>query len=85
MELSQLYFNQLGTEKEEEKEVESKKETSELEVYQCADCLTIYDEHFGDATQNIPVETLFSELPSDYECSLCEAPKTNFKKIVLVK
>ena len=85
MELSQLYFDQLGNEKEIEKEVEVLKETTELEVYQCIDCLTIYDEGYGDSTQNISPETLFNELPESYECALCEAPKTNFKKIVLVK
>jgi rubredoxin len=85
MELSQLYFDQLGNEKEIEKEVEVLKETTELEVYQCIDCFTIYDEGYGDSTQNISPETLFNELPESYECALCEAPKTNFKKIVLVK
>ncbi|PQJ68687.1 rubredoxin [Polaribacter butkevichii] len=85
MELSQLYFDQLGSEIEAEKEVEVQKETTELEVYQCKDCFTIYDEAFGDITQNIPPETLFSALPESYECSLCEAPKSSFKKVVLVK
>ncbi|WP_343328519.1 rubredoxin [Polaribacter staleyi] len=85
MELSQLYFDQLGSEIEAEKEVEVQKETTELEVYQCKDCFTIYDEAFGDITQNIPAETLFSTLPESYECSLCEAPKSSFKKVVLVK
>ena len=85
MELSQLYFDQLGNEKEIEKEVEVLKETTELEVYQCLNCFTIYDESYGDSTQNISPETLFNELPESYECALCEAPKTNFKKIVLVK
>ena len=84
MELSQLYFDQLGSEKEIEKEAEVKKETTELEVYQCSDCLTIYDEAFGDITQNIPPKTLFNELPENYKCSLCEASKTSFKKVVLV-
>jgi rubredoxin len=85
MELSQLYFDQLGSEKEVEKLVEVKKESIELEVYQCQDCLTIYDEAFGDVTQNIPQETVFSELPESYECSLCEASKSSFQKVVLVK
>jgi rubredoxin len=85
MELSQLYFDQLGNEKEVEKEAEIKKETKELEVYQCSDCLTIYDEAFGDITQNILPKTFFKELPESYECSLCEAPKSSFKKVVLVK
>ncbi|KGL62359.1 rubredoxin domain-containing protein [Polaribacter sp. Hel1_85] len=85
MELSQLYFEQLGSEKEDENEVEVQKEITELEVYQCSDCLTIYDEAFGDITQNIPPKTLFNELPENYECSLCEAPKSSFKKSILVK
>ena len=85
MELSQLYFDQLGNEGEIEKEFEKKKETTELEVFQCQDCFTIYDENFGDVTQNIAPETVFNSLPESYECSLCEAPKSSFQKIVLVK
>ncbi|MCG1035196.1 rubredoxin [Polaribacter sargassicola] len=85
MELSQLYFDQLGSEVEEGKVLVVKKEVTELEVYQCSDCLTIYDEAYGDVTQDIPSETLFIDLPEEYQCSLCEAPKTNFKKVVLIK
>ena len=85
MELSQFYFDQLGGEIEQKKEIEIKKEIIELEVYQCKDCLSVYDENFGDITKNIPPKTMFSKLPVSYECSLCEASKTNFKKIVLVK
>ncbi|MHB0755548.1 rubredoxin [Polaribacter sp. M15] len=85
MELSQLYFDDLGNEKQQEKETEVKEEQVELEVYQCQDCFTIYDESYGDITQNIASKTLFTDLPSDYQCSLCEAPKSNFKKVVLVK
>jgi rubredoxin len=85
MELSQLYFDQLGSEKEIEKEVEVPKEAIELEVYQCADCFTIYDESYGDITQKISPKTFFQDLSESYKCSLCEAPKSNFKKIVFVK
>lgn len=85
MELSQLYFDELGREKEDEVVVKSKKESKQLEVYQCEHCLTIYDEAFGDVTQNIAAKTLFNDLPENYECSLCEAPKTSFNKVVLVK
>ncbi|MCL7761971.1 rubredoxin [Polaribacter sp. Z014] len=85
MELSQLYFDQLGSEKEDEKEVASKKEAVELEVYQCTDCLTIYDESLGDITQDIPPKTFFNDLSESYECPLCEASKSSFQKIVLVK
>ena len=85
MELSQFYFDQLGGEIEQKKEIEIKKEIIELEVYQCKDCLSVYDENFGDITKIIPPKTMFSKLPVSYECSLCEASKTNFKKIVLIK
>ncbi|MEP3837621.1 MAG: rubredoxin [Algibacter sp.] len=85
MELSQLYFEQLGSEREEEDQNLAIQETIEEEVYQCSDCMTIYDETYGDLTQNIPAQTPFDALPSTYQCSLCEGPKSNFKKIVLVK
>jgi len=85
MELSQLYFDQLGNENKAEKEFVKKEITTELKVFQCQDCFTIYDETFGDVTQNIDPETVFSELPEDYKCSLCEASKETFKKVVLVK
>ena len=85
MELSKLYFEQLGTEREEEKSLKVNKETSEEEVYQCKDCLTIYNETYGDITQNIAPHTTFESLPDTYECSLCEAPKGSFAKKILVK
>ncbi|AUC76989.1 rubredoxin [Olleya sp. Bg11-27] len=85
MELSQLYFDQLGNEREEEKIAETQKVTTKLEVYQCQDCLTIYDEAFGDITQDIPPKTVFKSLLETYECSLCEGSKANFEKIILEK
>ena len=85
MELSQLYFDQLGSEKEEIATTEVQKETRELEVYQCQDCFTVYNEAYGDITQNIPQNTRFENLPKNYKCSLCEAPKTSFKKVMLLK
>ena len=85
MELSQLYFDQLGSEKEENATTEVQKETRELEVYQCQDCFTVYNEAYGDITQNIPKNTRFENLPKNYKCSLCEAPKKSFKKVMLLK
>jgi rubredoxin len=85
MELSKLYFEQLGTDREEDKVTSGVKEKVEENVYQCPDCLTIYNEVYGDITQDIPPNTPFKSLPETYECSLCEAPKSSFKKKVLVK
>ena len=85
MELSQMYFDQLGTEIEDVKPIAKKKEEIEVEVHQCTDCLTIYDPAYGDITQDIAPNIPFDELPSDYVCSLCESPKNSFEKKVLVK
>jgi rubredoxin len=85
MELSQLYFEELGSEREGEEIETIVKETTEEEVYQCTDCLTIYNKVYGDITQDIAANTTFEELPETYECSLCEASKSSFEKKVLVK
>ena len=85
MELSQLYFDELGTEKETKNTSKTIKNTVEEIVYQCTDCLTVYNAKYGDITQDILPETTFENLPESYECSLCEAPKSTFEKVVLVK
>jgi rubredoxin len=85
MELSKLYFEQLGTEKDYDKSKFASKEKIEEQVYQCKDCLTIYNEIYGDITQNIKPNTPFKDLPESYECSLCEAPKSNFEKKIFIK
>jgi rubredoxin len=85
MELSQLYFEQLGSEREEEKPKALPKESVEEDVYQCSECLTVYNEKYGDETQNIAPNTAFQDLPDTYTCSLCEADKNSFKKKTVTK
>ena len=85
MELSQMYFEELGNEKESENEAKALKETIEEVVYQCRECLTVYNSKYGDVTQGVLPKTTFESLPSTYVCSLCEAPKTSFEKKVLIK
>jgi len=84
MELSQLYFEQLGTEKDDEIFVDEVLETETESVYQCTDCLTVYNESYGDLTQDILPNTLFKDLPETYQCSLCESPKSKLTEITLV-
>jgi rubredoxin len=50
-------------------------------VYQCNSCKTIYSEDAGDAENGIEPGTLFANLPIDYICATCEAPKAEFEKI----
>lgn len=80
IELSKMYFEQLGKKPEGSKKLSKPKETVKTEVFQCADCLTVYDPVFGDLVQNIAPLTPFEDLPETYLCSLCEAPKSKFVK-----
>ncbi|WP_236977808.1 rubredoxin [Membranihabitans maritimus] len=85
MELSKMYFKQLGSTK---KKNESKKEEIkeiEIFVHQCPDCMTIYDPEYGDETQDIPPNVPFSELPEDYSCNLCNTAKRSFIEKPIVK
>ena len=81
MELSKLYFEKLG---EEEIEIDTNlDEESKIakEVYQCKECLTVYDPDFGDKIANIEIGIQFKDLPSNYKCSVCEAPKTAYSLV----
>ncbi len=49
--------------------------------WQCTVCGYIYDEDEGDPDRNIPAGTKFEELPEDWTCPYCGAPKSKFKKI----
>lgn len=46
--------------------------------YVCNVCGYVYDEELGDADNNIPAGTLFSDLPEDYACPLCGVGKDDF-------
>lgn len=46
-------------------------------VYQCKNCLTIYDQFWGNELNGIAAGTDFLTL-ADYQCPTCEAPKTDF-------
>jgi len=50
-------------------------------LYQCQNCLTIYDESLGETAYNIPAGTSFTDLTSSFCCSLCEAEKDQFIRI----
>ncbi|MFC5626371.1 rubredoxin [Algoriphagus winogradskyi] len=80
IELSKMYFEQLGKKPEGSKKLATPKETIKTEAYQCSDCLTVYDPAYGDLVQNIAPLTAFEDLPETYLCSLCEAPKSKFVK-----
>ncbi|MNX25114.1 Rubredoxin [compost metagenome] len=78
IELSRKYFEELGNSVFEVSETTAKKEKKEVDVHQCPECLTIYNSEYGDSIQGIEKGVLFKDLPADYCCSLCEAPKSSF-------
>jgi rubredoxin len=82
IELSRKYFDELGNSVLPMKTSAAKKEIKQEEIYQCQDCLSLYNLTFGDKVQGIEKGVLFKDLPEDYCCSLCDAPKTNFKLVV---
>lgn len=64
---------------------EEKKETavpgaSQI-IYQCAHCLTVYDDHLGDEENDVAAGTPFQALPGSYECPVCAAGKQDFSPI----
>ncbi|WP_029276040.1 rubredoxin [Pedobacter borealis] len=50
-------------------------------LYQCNNCLTVYNERIGEIENNINPGTAFEDLPEGYCCVLCEGEKDNFTKI----
>jgi len=84
IELSQLYYAQLG-QKEEEENTENTavvvKVPVAINAYQCVHCLTIYDSRFGDEVNSIAPSLPFEQLPDTFICSVCEAPKSTFVKL----
>lgn len=84
MELSKMYFEQLSNESTGINGGDkSKNKPNKREVYQCSDCLTIYDDLLGDVRVGIEPETTFENLDSNYRCDVCDASKAQFVKVEL--
>jgi rubredoxin len=49
--------------------------------WQCVDCGYIYDPELGDPDGGIAPGTAFEDLPEDWECPDCGAPKDTFEKM----
>lgn len=51
-----------------------------MEKYKCVVCGYIYDPDQGDIYSGIDPGTEFTDLPDDYICPVCGAPKDQFVK-----
>jgi rubredoxin len=49
-----------------------------MKKYVCNVCGYIYDPEEGDPDADIPVGTSFDDLPDDWVCPVCGAPKEEF-------
>lgn len=79
IELSKIYFRQLNPEQESKPAKASEQVNSSAPLaYQCSQCLSIYDQRYGDAVANIPPGVSFDDLPASYSCHVCESPKKYF-------
>lgn len=69
-----------GNQKQSFQSEEAIKKDGEF-LYQCNNCLTVYNERIGEIENNINPGTAFKDLPASYCCVLCEGEKENFIKI----
>ncbi len=51
-----------------------------MNKYVCSVCGYIYDEEIGSHESDIGPGTLWEDVPADWECPLCGAPKDDFEK-----
>jgi len=54
---------------------------AEFKQYRCLECEYIYDEAKGEPDRGFPPGTLWTDLPDDWSCPICGAPKDFFKQI----
>ncbi|HTE33576.1 MAG TPA: rubredoxin [Chryseolinea sp.] len=80
IELSKLYFRQLNPEKEPSNELreDTKPNENSESIYQCSNCLTIYDQKYGDELSDISPGIPFNKLPETYHCNVCDTEKKYF-------
>jgi rubredoxin len=51
-----------------------------MDKYRCTVCNYIYDPALGDPDAGVKPGTPFEQLPADWLCPLCGAPKSDFVK-----
>jgi rubredoxin len=56
-------------------------EEESMAKWECKVCGWVYDEETGDAESGAAPGTKFEDLPDDWVCPLCGAPKKDFEKI----
>lgn len=66
--------------KEMDKQSKSEKEEKKMDKYVCDVCGYVYDPSVGDPDNDIAPGTAFEDIPDDWVCPVCGAPKSEFSK-----
>ncbi|MBE9135760.1 rubredoxin [Nodosilinea sp. LEGE 07088] len=53
----------------------------EMDCYECRSCGYSYEPTKGDSRAKIPMGTAFEDLPLNWRCPVCSAPKKQFNNI----
>ncbi|MGB9823939.1 MAG: rubredoxin [Candidatus Hydrothermia bacterium] len=51
-----------------------------MKKYRCTVCGYVYDPAQGDPEGGVPAGTPFENLPEDWVCPICGAPKADFEE-----
>ncbi len=52
-----------------------------MNKYVCDICGYVYDEALGDPDNNVAPGTKWEDVPEDWECPVCGAPKDDFSPV----
>ncbi len=52
-----------------------------MDKFRCTVCGYIYDPDEGDPQNGVEPGTAFEEIPEDWVCPVCGAPKSDFEKV----
>ena len=66
--------------KEMDKPKKVEKEETKMDKYVCNVCGYVYDPEKGDPDNGVNPGTTFEDVPADWVCPLCGAPKSEFSK-----
>lgn len=83
VELSLVYYEGLTEDPSGSVEARTITDNIQKDLYQCSQCMTVYDPTYGDSMANVPLGTLFSDLPDSYVCATCGGPKKEFRRMIL--
>jgi Rubredoxin len=81
--LTRKFYAQLYEIREKHSSPSKIEKRNEEMVFQCPHCFSIYSEKTGDILRGIPVNTPFALVPETYRCPLCDAPKKDFRVVMM--